>query len=75
MGGKLSYEAWLKPNMRRLVMRFTVVIVLAAATAYVGNFAFYAALEATNKHISRCDDESAPQYIVDRVERRRECGR
>ncbi len=61
--------------MRRRITRFTIVIVVAAATAYMGNLAFYAALEAINKHISLCDDESAPQYILDKEERWRECGR
>jgi hypothetical protein len=56
--------------------RWNRLLAVAAATlivASVGYFLFFAALRSMNQYISRCMDESAPQYIADRDQRSREC--
>jgi hypothetical protein len=52
-------------------------LIIAAAglvATYSGYVLFVVALHAANEHISRCLDHSAPQYVVDSEQRRRECG-
>jgi hypothetical protein len=58
--------------------RWQIFLLLTAAAlvaAFSGHSLFVAAIKDLNQHISRCSDESAPQYIDDPERRRRECGR
>ncbi len=51
-----------------------MIAAVGVIAAYSGYLLFFTALHAANEHISRCADNSAPQYIVDSEQRRRECG-
>jgi hypothetical protein len=58
--------------------RWQIFLLLTAAAlvaAFSGHSEFVATIKDLNQHISRCSDESAPQYIDDPDRRRRECGR
>jgi hypothetical protein len=43
----------------------------ALVAALSGHSLFVATIQDLNEHTSRCSDESAPQYIADRDQRRR----
>ena len=54
--------------------KFLAVTAATLIVGSVGYFLFFAVLDSINEHISRCSDQSAPQYIQDSDQRRRECG-
>lgn len=61
--------------MRVLTWRRSLAIAVALLiVASVGYFLFAVAMRSMNEHISLCMDQSAPQYILDSDQRRRECG-
>ncbi|WP_420103906.1 hypothetical protein [Bosea sp. (in: a-proteobacteria)] len=61
--------------MRVLAWRKSLALAVALLIAVsVGHFLFVMAMRSMNEHISRCMDQSAPQYIFDSDQRRRECG-
>ncbi|BCM82242.1 hypothetical protein [Methylobacterium indicum] len=55
--------------------RWLTTLVLMAAIVVAAGYAFTVVLDALNLHISRCSDQSAPEYIADRAERAHSCGR
>jgi hypothetical protein len=54
--------------------RLTLLFICVASVAALAALMHWWVLPATNEWISRCSDQSAPQYIEDRDRRRRECG-
>jgi hypothetical protein len=62
-----------EPGRRR--RRWPTALLLAAAFVAAAGCAVVLALDALNRHVSRCSDQSAPEYIGDRTERARACGR
>ncbi|KMO11473.1 hypothetical protein [Methylobacterium indicum] len=55
--------------------KWLTTLVLMAAIVVAAGYASTVVLDALNLHISRCSDQSAPEYIADRAERAHSCGR
>lgn len=54
--------------------KWLTTLLLAAAIVVAAGYAFIVVLDALNLHISRCSDQSAPEYIANRAERAHVCG-